>query len=129
MKKILIVDDDPDLLAGQRIFLQGKGFNVLTADDTEQGLKALKNFRHDLILLDLMMEHYDAGFVFCTKVRQDPALAKIPIIMQTAAPQKLGFIRHAYDEKARSWMKADLILTKPVPLDDLLEKIEDYLGR
>ena len=129
MKKILIIDDDPDLLEGQRIFLQGKGFDVHTADGTEQGLKALKSFRPDLILVDLMMEHYDAGFVFCTKVRQDPALTKIPIIMQTSAPQKLGFIPCAYDEKARSWMKADLILAKPVPLDDLLEKIEEYLGK
>lgn len=128
MKKILIVDDDPDLQEGQKVFLEGRGYEVLTAGGAEEGLEVLKRFTPNLILVDLMMEHYDAGFVFCAKVRENPELAEVPIIMQTSAPDKLGFSPDAYDEKARSWMKADQILTKPVPLEDLLKTIEQYLA-
>lgn len=129
MSKILIVDDDPDLREGQRLFLEGKDYEIRTAGGTAEGLEALKSFTPQLILVDLMMEHYDAGFVFCAKVRSIPELADIPIIMQTAASDKLGFTPESYDEKARSWMKADEILKKPVPLDKLLQKIESYLAR
>ena len=44
-----------------------------------------------MIIADLMMEHYDSGFVFCKKVRELPGLEKVPILMQTAAPRKMGF--------------------------------------
>jgi len=128
LKKILIVDDDPDLRAGQKTFLEGKGYEVSTAGGMEEGLEALNQTTPDLILVDLMMEHYDAGFVFCAKVRENSALAEVPIIMQTSAREKLGFTPDSYDQKARSWMKADKILTKPVPLEDLLKTIEQYLA-
>jgi CheY-like chemotaxis protein len=128
LKKILIVDDDPDLREGQKTFLEGKGYEVLTAGGMGEGLEALNQTTPDLILVDLMMEHYDAGFVFCAKVRENSALAEVPIIMQTSAREKLGFTPDSYDQKARSWMKADRILTKPVPLEDLLKTIEHYLA-
>jgi CheY-like chemotaxis protein len=129
LKKILIVDDDPDLQAGQKVFLEGQGYEVLTAGGMEEGLEVLSGTIPDLILVDLMMEHYDAGFVFSAKVRENPELADVPIIMQTSAKDKLGFTPDSYDEKARSWMKVDEILTKPVPLEGLLKIIEQYLAR
>jgi CheY-like chemotaxis protein len=128
LKKILIIDDDPDLQEGQKAFLEGNGYEVLTAGGMQEGLEVLQNTTPDLILVDLMMEHYDAGFVFCAKVREKPELTEVPIIMQTSAKDKLGFTPDSYDEKARSWMKADQILTKPVPLEDLLKTIEQYLA-
>ena len=128
MKRILIVDDDPDLQEGQKVFLEGHGYQVCTAGGMEEGMEALKGFTPNLILVDLMMEHYDAGFVFCAKVREYPELAEVPIIMQTSARDKLGFSPESYDEKARSWMKADQILTKPVSLEDLLKTIEQFLA-
>jgi CheY-like chemotaxis protein len=127
--KVLIVDDDQDLLAGQKAFLEARGYQVETAVSAEEGLKKLEGFPPDLILADLMMEHYDTGFVFCKKVRDNPRLSRVPIIMQTAAPRQLGFTLNAYDERTRSWMKVDEILTKPVPLEDLVGKIEQHLAR
>ena len=129
MAKILIVDDDHDLLEGQKAFLEARGHEVRTAGSMGEGLKALEEFVPELILADLMMEHYDTGFVFCKKVRDLPALAKVPIIMQTAAPREIGFTLEAHSEKARSWIKVDEILTKPVPLEDLVGKIEQHLAR
>ena len=127
--KVLIVDDDQDLLVGQKAFLEKRGYQVETAVSAAEGLKRLETFTPDLILADLMMEHYDTGFVFCKKVRDNPRLAKVPIIMQTAAPKELGFTLDAYNERARKWMKVDEILTKPVPLEDLVGKIERHLAR
>jgi len=129
LSKILIVDDDQDLLAGQQAFLQARGYEVQTAGSAAEGLEKLSSFVPDLILADLMMEHYDTGFVFCKKVRDDPRLAKVPIIMQTAASKELGFTLDAYNEGSRKWMKVDEILTKPVPLADLIGKIEQHLAR
>jgi CheY-like chemotaxis protein len=128
LQKILIVDDDRDLREGQKIFLEGEGYEVQTAGSMEEGLELLEHFAPNLILVDLMMEHYDTGFVFCKKVREFPDLAKVPILMQTSAPKKLGFTLESYDEKARSWMKVDEVLTKPISLDDLLAKIKQHLA-
>jgi CheY-like chemotaxis protein len=127
--KVLIVDDDQDLLVGQKAFLEKRGYQVETAGSAAEGLKRLEGFTPDLILADLMMEHYDTGFVFCKKVKDDPRMAAVPIIMQTAAPKELGFTLDAYNERARKWMKVDEILTKPVPLEDLVGKIEQHLAR
>jgi CheY-like chemotaxis protein len=123
----LIVDDDMDLLEGQKLFLEGKGYTVGTALSVDEGLSLAQAAPPDLIIADLMMEHYDSGFVFCKKVRELPGLGTVPIIMQTAAPRKVGF---TFDAAApgREWMKVDEVLTKPVPLEHLRGKIEQYLS-
>jgi CheY-like chemotaxis protein len=138
---ILIVDDDEDLLNGQAIFLTEHGYHVVTAKSMEEGLAKLTGFKPDLILADLMMEEYDSGVVFCKKVKENPETRGTPIIMQTAAFHEIGFSpatghasvrgdahggRHT---SSRKWLWADEILTKPVALDQLLKKIEQYLQR
>jgi CheY-like chemotaxis protein len=126
--RILIVDDDTDLLAGQRMFLEKNGYAVQTALTIEEGLASAAETTPDVIIADLMMEHYDSGFVFCKKVRELPGLAKVPILMQTAAPRKVGFTFDTGDTSGREWMKVDEVLTKPVPLEHLRGKIEQYLS-
>ena len=128
MARILIVDDDTDLLEGQKVFLEKNGYTVETALSIEEGLEKAKGSAPDMIIADLMMEHYDSGFVFCKKVRELPGLAKVPIIMQTAAPRKVGFTFETGSSPGREWMKVDEVLTKPVPLEHLLGKIEQYLS-
>ena len=129
MSRILIVDDDQDLLEGQKIFLEGKSHTVRTADSLSKGLEALDSFKPDLILADLMMEHYDTGFVFCKKVRERPGMGKVPIIMQTSAAREIGFTFDARDPEAKKWMNVDEVLTKPIPLEDLEARIRGYLAR
>jgi CheY-like chemotaxis protein len=129
LPRVLIVDDDRDLLEGQRAFLESRGYEVRVAASMEEGLEALDSFKPDLILADLMMEHYDTGFVFCKKVRENPDMAHVPIIMQTAAPKQIGFTLDSYSERARQWMKVDAVLTKPVPLEELVGRIEQHLAR
>jgi len=130
MARVLIVDDDTDLLAGQQAFLEGKGYEVQTAVTIDAGLKKASSFRPDVVVVDLMMEHYDSGFVFCKKVRDLAGLADVPIIMQTAAPRKMGFTFDAGTvSPERAWMKVDEVLTKPVPLEHLTGRIEQLLSR
>ena len=128
MARLLIVDDDTDLLVGKKLFLQKKGYEVQTALTIEDGLAKAKETTPDLIIADLMMEHYDSGFVFCKRVRELPGLGKVPILMQTAAPRKVGFTFETGASPGREWMKVDEVLTKPVPLEHLLGKIEQYLS-
>lgn len=127
MAKILIVDDDTDLLDGQRLFLEGKGYDVETAQSLADGIERLASFTPDLILADLMMEHYDSGFVFCKRVRDRPETAKVPIIMQTAAPREVGFTFDASQKAGADWIKVNEVVTKPLPLEDLEGKIRRYL--
>ncbi len=128
MARILIVDDDTDLIEGQKAFLEKSGYVIDTALSVEEGIEKAKAKAPDIIIADLMMEHYDSGFVFCKKVRDLPGLGKVPIIMQTAAPRKVGFTFEAGGAPGREWMKVDEVLTKPVPLEHLLGKIEQYLS-
>ena len=128
MARILIVDDDTDLIEGQKIFLEKNGYTVVSGITIEEGLEKAKETAPDIIIADLMMEHYDSGFVFCKKVRDLPGLEKVPIIMQTAAPRKVGFTFETGASPGREWMKVDEVLTKPVPLEHLLGKIEQYLS-
>ena len=129
MPRILIVDDDKDLLEGQTMYLESKGYTVEAALNMEEGLKKLENFTPDLIIVDLMMEHYDTGFVFCKKIKDNPKLRDVPILIQTAAPKEIGYKFDATNSKSSEWIKADEILTKPVPLEYLEGKIKQYLER
>jgi CheY-like chemotaxis protein len=126
---ILIVDDDTDLLNGQKIFLQEHGYTVETATSMEGGLERLQSFTPDIILADLMMEHYDTGFVFCKRIKDIPEMREVPIIMQTSAPKQTGFTFDVSNPKTKKWIMVDEVITKPFPLDQLLGRIERYLGK
>jgi len=93
----------------------------------DDALEIIHTNKPDLILADLMMEHHDTGFVFCKKAREVEGLKTVPILMQTSASREMGFTIKATTEKEKEWMKVDEVLTKPVPLDQLLGKIEQYL--
>ena len=122
MARILIVVDDTDLLAGQKLFLEKSGSTVETALTVEEGLAMARETPPDLVIADMMMEHYDSGFVFTKKVRDLPGLGKVPFLMQTAAPRKVGFTFETGASPGREWMKVDEVLTKPVPLEHLSGK-------
>lgn len=129
MPRILILDDDQDLLTSQRVFLESKGYEVDTAECADDALAMIKSHRPDLILADLMMEHYDSGFVFSKKAREQEGMQEVPILMQTAASKKIGFTFEASSPAEKSWMKVDEVLTKPVPFEHLQGKIEQYLAK
>lgn len=127
MPKVLIVDDDMDLLNQQQLYLEAKGYEVATAQSIEEGLEKFTDFKPDIILADLMMEHFDSGFVFCKKVKDHPEGKNTPIIMQTGAAREMGFTFDVSGKTDKQWIKVDEVLTKPIPLEDLEGKIRRYV--
>ena len=82
-KRILVVDDDENILNLEKTILEQKGFDVTGAGGGSEALKLLAERDFDLILLDVMMPEVD-GFTVCRKIKEDPRLKDIPVIFLTA---------------------------------------------
>lgn len=81
-KKVLLIDDAPEVHTMYSIELKGRGYDVVEAFDGEEGLVKAKAEKPDAILLDIMMPKID-GIVLLTKLKEDPELKNIPVIMLT----------------------------------------------
>ena len=82
-KRILVVDDDENILSLERTILEQKGFEVTTAGGGAEALRILGDGMFDLVLLDVMMPEVD-GFSVCRKIKEDPRLKDMPVIFLTA---------------------------------------------
>lgn len=120
-KKILVVEDDPDLVELLSFNLRGCGFAVSTSSDGVDALKKTRCIMPDLILLDLMLPELD-GFGVCETLRRDPATAGIPIIMVTAMSSQ--FARLAGLEAG-----ANDYITKPFSPKQVISRVQELLGR
>jgi len=118
-KKILVVDDEPQLVELLKIRLEANDYEVLVASDGQEGLKMARNKKPDLIILDLMLPKID-GFTVCRMLKFDEKYKNIPIIMFTARAQET-------DKKLGREVGADEYITKPFDPQVLLKKIEDLL--
>lgn len=126
MKKILIVDDDPDVKEAISEVLVANGFSVETAENSEEGYEKFLNFKPDLVILDLIMETYDAGFVLAYKIKKENA--NIPIILVTSVNYDSQIQFDLNEAKERQWIKADYFIDKPVNPSLLLEKVNLIFG-
>jgi two-component system cell cycle response regulator len=126
--KILFVDDDRDFLAAQTAFFGGRGYEVVTVDRVEGALEKISQECPDVIVLDLMMEHYDSGFVLGRRIRQDPAMSSVPIVMLSGVASATGH-KFAGDTAAlKDWIKLDAFLDKPVTGRQLIKVVEEKLA-
>jgi DNA-binding response OmpR family regulator len=82
-KRILVVDDDENILSLERTILEQKGFEVTTAGGGKEALRILGDGAFDLVLLDVMMPELD-GFAVCRKIKEDPRHREMPVIFLTA---------------------------------------------
>jgi putative two-component system response regulator len=82
-KRILVVDDDENILNLEKTILEQKGFDVTAAAGGAEALRLLADRAFDLVLLDVMMPEVD-GFTVCRKIKDDPRLKDIPVIFLTA---------------------------------------------
>ena len=122
---ILVVDDNPDILDQVSLILGQAGFRVVTAGSCEEGKSLLLSARPDLAILDLMMEHPDSGFVLCHHVKK--LYPETPVILLTAVTAQTGMSFDLASGPARSWIKADVILDKPVRSEQLLSEVRRLL--
>ena len=118
--KILVVDDDPNLLNVVGEFLTDEGFVVDSAANGLEALKKVRGFQPDLIVVDASMPQM-SGFTFCETIRKKPATAAIPIIMLTALCGQLD----RFNGLAAG---ANAYLTKPFVSDELVAKISKLLA-
>jgi DNA-binding response OmpR family regulator len=125
---VLIVDDDPDITEAMKVVLEHKNYTVDSAGGIEQAMESLKQNRPDLIILDVMMETPQDGFILSRQLKQDENYKNIPILMLTSVKDKMGidFESAAGDE---SWLPVDEYLPKPVKPDVLLQKVESLLKK
>ena len=119
MKKILIVDDEQDIVESLKFVLESSGFTCYTAFNGEDGLKLAKELVPDLIILDVMMPKIN-GYKISRLLKYDAKYKNIPILMVTARSQE-------EDKLIGEETGADEYITKPFELDEVVKKVDQYL--
>jgi len=122
MKKILIVDDDPEFVNATRELLEAEGHMVMTASNGEQGYAAAKSEKPDLMLLDVMMTHASEGFDIARRLKSDPETQHLPVIILTGIRKAMTLpFRYEPDE---DWLPVKAVLEKPVKPEELLRQVD-----
>ena len=116
MNKVLVVDDERDMVEMLRYNLNERGYDVLAASNGLEAIKQVRNHQPDLVLLDLMLDGMD-GFTVCEILRQQPSTSSVPIIMITA---QIGEMvrRNGLDSGA------DDVINKPFSPEKLMNHME-----
>jgi len=118
-QRILVVDDEPDIVEVIKQRLQGAGFEILIAEDGYKGLELARKEKPDLIILDLMLPKIE-GYKVCRMLKFDKEFSYIPIIILTARSQPV-------EEEIGYSTGANLYLTKPFDGSLLVEKVKELL--
>lgn len=126
--RILIIDDDPDIVESMKVILESEKFTIDVAATGKEGLKKARLKKPDLIILDVMMETGDKGFEVARELKKDEDYEAIPILMLTAIKEKRGldFKKEAGD---RIWLPVDDYCEKPLKPEDLISKVNNLLNK
>ena len=125
-QKILIVDDDLDILAALSAILTNFGYEVISAESKKEGLEKLISAKPDIAVLDVMMETSQAGFELTREIREISGFEELPIIMLTSVGDETGVNFQAAMSDS-DWLPADSYIEKPIEPDELLEEIQTLL--
>ena len=119
-KKVLIVDDEPNIVASLEFLMKQKGYLTKVVDNGKDALDAIGEFGPDLVLLDVMMPLL-SGYELCQKVRANPSWAGIKIVMLSAKGRDVEISKGIA-------VGADLYVTKPFSTTDLIAKVQALLA-
>lgn len=119
-KKILIADDEPNIVISLEYLLKREGFDVAVAIDGEEALQAISDDMPDVVLLDIMLPKRD-GFEVCRQVRANPAWDKLKIVMLTAKGRDTEIAKGLA-------LGADAYMTKPFSTRELVSQVRRQLG-
>lgn len=120
MPRILMIDDDKDLLTVTKSFLQRRGFDIVACSSWEDASAQLKKFNPQLIIIDVFLEELD-GFQICNKLKGSPFTRHIPILILSGYPRLA--------ETAIYEFGADEFVSKPFEINDLISKIHGILSK
>jgi len=119
-KKILIADDEVNIVISLEFLMKREGFEVVIASDGEEAIAKIREEKPDLVLLDVMMPR-KTGFEVCQEVRSNPELQDLKILMLTAKGRDT--------EVAKGMaLGADEYMTKPFSTHELVERVKGLLG-
>ena len=118
-KKILIVEDETDMVSALKIRFEATGYTVVVASNGQEGLSKARREKPDLVILDVMLPKMD-GLTVCRMLKFDERFQKTPILMLTAKMQKK-------DVQQGKEMGADAYMTKPFKSEELLSTVEGLL--
>ncbi len=124
-KKVLVVDDDPDIVELLAALLNAEGYEVVTAYSQKEAEEVLLTVRPDLVILDLMMEQADSGFVLAHYLKK--LYPDTPVILLTSVTAVTRMSFDSQSPEARSWLKMDRVLDKPVRPEQLKEEVRRLL--
>jgi DNA-binding response OmpR family regulator len=126
-KKILIIDDDPDMVESTKVVLEAKSYKVFSAANKQSALAQIKEIMPDLIIMDVMLEKMSDGFDLSRELKSDEKYNKIPLLMVTAIGEKTGF-RFSEAAGDKAWLPVDDYAEKPLKPEELIFKVEKLLS-
>ena len=118
-KKILIADDEQNIVISLEFLMKREGFEVLVANDGEEAIRRIRADQPDLVLLDVMMPK-KSGFEVCQEVKSDPALGAVRILMLTAKGRDTELAKGLA-------LGADAYMTKPFSTRELVDTVRSLL--
>ena len=125
--KILVVDDDPDMVEQLTFILKKAGYDVIAGSSQEEAEQLLLSVQPDLAILDLMMDQMDSGFIVCHQLKK--FYPDTPVILLTAVTAATGISFAATSPEAKSWIGANKVLDKPVSPEQILAEVRRLLPR
>ena len=124
--RLLIIDDDPDYVDGIRSILEKAKYEVDAAYNPKDGFEALESKSYDLLLLDIMMGRGAEGLALARKIRKDPKLRDIPLLIITGIREQIAFLFPGQPVHP-NFVETDGLLEKPIEPEVLLKKVSDLL--
>ncbi len=128
-KKILIIDDEPDMVTFLSTLLEDSGYDIITASDGDEGLMKIKSEKPDLVSLDLLMPN-KTGIKMFRELRKDPEITSTPVVMVTGFATddtpNMDFKKWIHE---RSIRPPEAYIEKPVDKDALLKEVKRILGQ
>lgn len=126
MARILVVDDDPDLVETVSMMLEKGGHQVVPAYGGLEGLKKVREFMPDAVVLDVMMPDKD-GFEVCKEIKADPSLRNIPVLLLTAVASKISETK--YTPRMAMETEADDYVDKPVKPEEIARRVQELIAK
>jgi two-component system alkaline phosphatase synthesis response regulator PhoP len=124
-KRILVVDDDPDLVESVAMKLESENFEVIKAYDGVEAWDQIKKEKPDLVILDVMMPRKN-GYELCDEIKRSDDHKKIVVLLLTAVAEAVTSTNYTHWDGKNTL--ADDYIPKPINLNKLMEIVKDYLG-